>query len=180
MGSYLEQGELFQLRCMGLCAEILYEILRAIPVRTLSEEERRSADKRRARLDRFLRFVDENYMRKIRLADFAQAEGCSVSYLSRFLKASLNQTFQDYVNAVRFHSACKLIAGGSRKMLDVCQDSGYSDYRYFSAAFRAQCGMTPEEYRLSKPSASLPAQHSPHSMERFYTEAESRQLLRLL
>ena len=85
-------------------------------------------------------------MHKIRLSDFARAERRSMSYLSHFVKEALGQSFQEYVNTVRFHCACKLIAAGQRRMLDVCVASGFSDYRYFSAAFQKRLGMTPEEY----------------------------------
>ena len=144
----------------------------------MTEEERVHADQRNARLERFLRFVDENYMHKIRLSDFAGSEGCSTSYISRFVKTALNQTFQEYVNSVRYHSACRLIAAGGMKMLDVCEESGFSDYRYFSAAFKDQCGLTPEEYgRQTANQRDEPVRLSLHSLERFYSREESRELL---
>ena len=93
MAAYLERKEYYALRCTSLCAQILDLLLAAMPSHPMSEEELSSADKRNARLSRFLDFVDENYMHKLRLADFALREGCSVSYMSRFLKQNLNQGF---------------------------------------------------------------------------------------
>lgn len=177
---YLQRPAHYELSCAGACGRLMYLLLSSVPCRVMSEAERASAQERNARLERFIRFVDENYMHKIRLSDFAAAEGCSTSYLSRFIRTAMNQTFQEYVSSVRFHSACKLIAGGSRKMLDVCQDSGYSDYRYFSAAFRAQCGMTPEEYARRAVPPEEPVRRSLHSLERFYTREESLALLKKL
>lgn len=177
---YLERPPLFELRCTGRGALLLARLLSELPCHTMSAEEQASTKMKNARLARFIRFVDENYARKIRLADFAAAEGCSVSYLSRFLKASLNQTFQDYVNAVRFRSACKLMAGGGMKMLDICEEAGFSDYRYFSAAFRKQSGMTPEEHsrQVSVPDETV--RYNLHSRERFYTGEQSLLLLEKL
>lgn len=181
MACYLEQQPFFSLRCTALCAEILYELLRALPAHRMSEEERSSADKRSARLARFLQYVDEHYRQTLRLADFARLEGCSVSYLSRFLKENLNQTFQDYVNTIRFHCACRLIRSGGMRMLDVCEESGFSDYRYFSNTFKRYCGMTPEEFsRSSMYAAELPHQNSVYSVEHFFSEEESLALLRRL
>ena len=128
-------------------------------------------------MKRLIQYVDENYMHKIRLADFAQSEGCSVSYLSRFIKDTMNQSFQEYVASVRFNCACKLIASGDMKMLDVCMEAGFSDYRYFSREFQRQHGMTPGEYRHCMRGVKLPApavHHSLHSVERFYSEQESQ------
>ena len=72
-----------------------------------------------------------------------------MSYLSHFIKETMNQTFQEYVASVRVGCACKLIASGGKRMLDVCMESGFSDYRYFSKAFRVLYGMTPDEYSRS-------------------------------
>ena len=103
-----------------------------------------------------------------------------MSYLSRFIKETMNQNFQDYVKSMRFNCACKLIAAGGKRMLDVCMESGFSDYRYFSRAFQQQYGMTPEEYshyaqKLQLETSSV--RHSLHSVERFYTREESLKLV---
>lgn len=177
---YLERTPLFELRCTGRGALLLAGLLSALPCHAMSAEEQTSTKMKNARLARFIRFVDDNYAQKIRLSDFAEAEGCSVSYLSRFLKASLNQTFQEYVNAVRFRSACKLMAGGGMKMLDICEESGFSDYRYFSAAFKKHSGMTPEEYSRQAPAPDETVRYNLHSRERFYTREQSLLLLQKL
>jgi len=183
MISYLHREEHFALYCVGKGSLILYQLLQKMPSHTLTAEETDSIDKRNARLKRLIAFVDENYMHKIRLTDFAKNESCSVSYLSRFIKSTLNQNFQGYVTSVRFNCACKLIAAGDKKLLDVCLESGFSDYRYFSREFHKQYGMTPEEYRNSmkaaKPERTV-LRHSLHSMERFYSREDSLKLVEQL
>lgn len=180
MSHYLEREDGFALYCVGNACLLLYELLRKVPSHLLSEEENDSIDKRNARLKRLIRFVDENYMHKIRLTDFAEMEERSVSYLSRFIKSTLNQNFQEYVTSVRFNCACKLIAQGEKKLLDICMESGFSDYRYFSKEFQKQYGMTPEEYRnhlrSEKPERSV-VRHSLHSVERFYSREDSVKLV---
>lgn len=180
MLGYLSRGEYYGLYCLGQCCLVMYKLFSKMPTRILTAEEATSINKRNARLERLIRFVDENYMHKIRLSDFAETEGCSMTHLSHFIKGSMNQTFQEYVNSVRFNRACELIAAGERKMLDVCMESGFSDYRYFSRAFRERYNMTPEEYaRYASrfPLESAVAHHSIHSMERFYSREESLKLL---
>ena len=123
--------------------------------------------------------MDSNFRHKIRLSDFAETEGCSLSYLSHFVKESMNQTFQEYVSTVRFNYACQLIVSGEMNMLDVCMESGFSDYRYFVKTFRRLRGMTPEEYRRSHGSRNWSPDmwHSLHSMERFYSAEQSMEML---
>lgn len=178
---YFSEAPYAELRSAELCARILFLLLSRLPMRPMSREEITSADKRNARLDRFMRYVEENCAEKPSLEEFADMEHCSVSYMSRFLKANLNQTFSEYVASVRFRRARRLIDAGAKKMIDVCQESGFSDYRYFSECFRKRCGMTPEEYRLTRPAVrDAYAGRSGGSSERFYTQEESLELLKSL
>lgn len=176
--AYLNREQFSNLFCVGQACLMFHQILNAVPVRAITREERISQEKRNKRLTSLIRFVDENYMHKIRLSDFAEVEGFSMSYLSHFIKSTLNQSFQEYVNSVRVNCACKLISGGEEKLTAVCVASGFSDYRYFSSAFKKQFGMTPEQYKLSlkKPENAV-IHHSIHSLERFYTDEQSRAIL---
>ena len=99
-------------------------------------------------------------------------------YLSHFVKDALNQSFQEYVCSVRVNCACKLMADSEKKLLDICEESGFSDYRYFSQAFKRQFGLTPEQYRglLVKPENAV-IHHSLHSLERFYDDEQSKVIL---
>lgn len=178
--SYFRAENHYELFCIGKASLILHLLLANLPGHMLTPEESASIDRRNARLKRLIRFVDENYMHKIRLSDFAKAEHCSMTYLSHFIKDATNMTFQEYVNSVRFHCACKLIEQGRKRMLDVCMESGFSDYRYFVRAFRQRYGMTPEEYsrhaQNAKPESAV-VSHSLHSRERIYQKEESLVLL---
>ena len=177
---YLRGEPFYELSCMGTGVLILHKLLKCLPSRSLTPEEAATQEKRNARIKRLIRFVDENYMHKIRLADFAEQEDCSLSYLSHFIKETTNQTFQEYVNTVRFNAACKLIAAGGRRMLDVCMEAGFSDYRYFTRAFRQHLGMTPEEYSRQSGRHQVDRgqlHHSIHSLERFYGAEDSLRIL---
>lgn len=174
--AFLSQEPHFDLFCYGQCGLILHRLLTRIPSHIMSTEEMASAEQRNARLMRLLQFVDENYMHKIRLADFAKQEGKSVSYMSHFVKETTNQTFQDYVNSVRFNCARKLIAAGNDSMISICMESGFSDYRYFSRTFQEAYGMTPAEYRQRAqltPLEDVLSVRSLHSREDIYDRNRS-------
>lgn len=180
MRTYLERPDYYELFCVGQTSLLLHRLLTRMPVRRMTAEEASDLEKRNARLVRLIEFVDQNYMHKIRLSDFARMENRSMSYLSHFVRETMNQSFQDYVNTVRFHCACKLIAAGGHKMLDVCMESGFSDYRYFSKTFQQRVGMTPEAYSRQPRSPvqdETKIHHSLHSLERFYSLEKSLDLL---
>ena len=173
---YFTQESFSDLFCLGQCGLILHRLLKFVPSHMMTAEELAHAEQRNTRLTRLMQFVDENFTHKIRLSDFAQLEGCTVSFLSHFVREAMNQTFQDYVNSVRFNYARKLIALTDKPMVSICYEAGFSDYRYFSRSFQSAYGMTPAEYRLSSQSAHaeqiLPAE-SLHSREKIYTREES-------
>lgn len=108
----LELGEQYFLRtpcyplyCQSKTALLLHMILSRMPTQTVGQGEWQDQQRRNARLMRLLAFVDEHYMERLRLSDFAEAEHCSVSYLSRFVREMLNMTFQSYADTVRFNAA---------------------------------------------------------------------------
>ena len=177
---YFKRESRSELFCMGQCGLILHRLLSFVPYHTMSPGELAQAEQRNTRLTRLIQYVDENFTHKIRLSDFAKLESCTVSFLSHFVRESMNQTFQDYVTSVRFNYARRLISSTTEPLVSICYESGFSDYRYFSRSFQSAYGMTPAEYRLSSQSARaenlLPAE-SLHSRERFYTPEESLSLL---
>ena len=61
----------------------------------------------------------------------------------------MHQSFREYVNLVRYHEACKMMMTGQYKMLDICMECGFSDYRYLNKIYQKQLGYTPMEYRSS-------------------------------
>lgn len=169
-----------ELLCTGLLSLILRELLLGLPHHVLTEAEELEQERRTRRLDRLIDFVEENHRHKLLLSEFARQEGRSMSYLSHFVKENLGQSFQDYVSTVRFQTACALIAGGRDRLLDVCTESGFSDYRYFARTFRERLGMTPEEYRAQLGRAEAVRPRSPKSLERFYSREESLRLFEKL
>lgn len=177
---YFSPSEDGGLLCVGETHLLLRELLKQLPHRLLSAGEAAEDARRTERLLRLIAFVENGYAHKLRLADFAEAEGCSLGYMSHFAREMLGRSFQEYVESVRFNAACKLISAGEDRMLDVSVAAGFSDYRYFSRAFRRRLGMTPEQYsRLPGPREADTADgaRGSGSLERFYSRERSLELL---
>jgi AraC-like DNA-binding protein len=146
MKRYVGQDDLYQPFCKGQCALLMHMILSKMPLITLSDEESFSRSRKNERLVRLINFVDANYMHKIKLYDFAQAEGVTLCYMSHFIQSCLGQSFLDYLTTVRFNHACSMIARGNMKLAEIYKACGFSDYKYFVKTFYQKCGKTPEEY----------------------------------
>ena len=147
------------LRCMGEKQEgyqlALMSALNAISsaiVRYGDYESQSSAgseEKTRMRLASIIDYIQKNYTSNISLAELAEMENLDMSYLSHFIKNKLGITFREYVNRLRLERAADLVANTRMRMIDICIDCGYSDYRYLNKAFMEEFGMTPSQMRES-------------------------------
>lgn len=176
MKRYIKKDAYYELYIHYHLGKILYELLRSVPNRSLSIAEWNKRNKKTKLLKNLLSYVDENYMHRISLSDFAKKENKSLSYISHLIKASINQSFYDYVNFVRLNAACKLMNISDYRLMDISYDCGFSDYRYFIKAFMERFGKTPKEYRQSLHHTEIWNHQSIHSKERFYTSIESKEL----
>ena len=91
--AYISQRPNYELFCIGQIGLVLYDLFSAMPTHMLSSEEILIRDKRNARLTRLLAFVDQYYMHKIRLSDFAEQGKRTLSYMASFVHEALNQSF---------------------------------------------------------------------------------------
>ena len=179
--NYFQRGKHYELVCTALLNMIMYFVLQNLPFHTISRNEYYALQKKTDRLYRILDYIDNNYMRKILLSDLAEKENLTLSHLSCFIKENLNQSFQDYVNNLRFNQAKKLLLSGEKRMIDVSIESGFSDPKYMIACFLKNTGMRPEAYKKKyfKQSeiSDLPVHKSEHSAQRYFSRQEAIAIL---
>ena len=106
-----------------------------------------SEEKSRVRLTAIIDYIQENFMHNISLSDLAERENLDMTYLSHFIKNKLGISFREYVNRLRLERAVYLVAKTNLRIIDICVECGYSDYRYLNKAFLSEFGMTPSQMR---------------------------------
>ncbi|SDD54150.1 transcriptional regulator, AraC family [Paenibacillus sp. CF095] len=178
---YFARPKGFEFSCMSMLNVLFGVLLNKLPYHEISDDEKNKNKLKVDRLTRILNYADEHYMHKIRLSDIAEIEGLSMTYLSQFIKEHLNISFQDYINNLRFNHAKKLLTG-DMKLLDICLECGFSDYRYLNKAFLDNVGCTPAEYKkkLSKESKAVRIKSPLHTVENYYSEHDTLDILRKL
>ena len=72
--------------------------------------------------------------------------GYTPAYLSRLFKKETGKNLVDYVNEVRIFAAKKLLKQTSKKVYEVAEQVGYSNYNYFSKVFKQYVGIAPSEF----------------------------------
>lgn len=98
-------------------------------------------------VNKALKFIKENYSRKITLQDVS--DYCYVSHwhLSKLLHKLTNESFYDILNNTRIQYAKELLKNPKLRVNDVCAMVGYSDTGHFSKVFKRVTGMSANEYR---------------------------------
>jgi AraC-like DNA-binding protein len=146
---YLQKEESYPFPAISLFYLIMDQLISHVDHRFLSPEEAYKQKTEADRISRLMDFIQEGYTLPIKLQDFAEAEGLSLSYTSRFIKEKTNKTFQHLVKEYRLIRAQNLLITGKYSLTDLAYLAGFSDLRYMREAFLELLGTTPEAYALS-------------------------------
>jgi two-component system response regulator YesN len=93
-------------------------------------------------------YMDQHYMEAdLSLNDMAALINLSPSHFSTVFSQETEQTFRDYLTAIRIQKAKELLRTTDLKSSDVSCRVGYNDPHYFSFVFKKNTGYSPSEFR---------------------------------
>lgn len=95
-----------------------------------------------------IKFINENYKKRISLNDAANYIGISSAYLSHVFKSEYKGGFTEYLNLVRVENAKLMIRDDNYNLKEIVSEVGFSSYNYFFKVFKDITGITPAEYKL--------------------------------
>lgn len=94
-----------------------------------------------------VKYIEENYMEKLKLSDVADQVYVSQWHLSKILNRHVEKSFSDILNHVRIEKAKELLREPSLRIGDVAEQVGFLDMAHFSRVFKKQTGLSANEYR---------------------------------
>lgn len=97
-----------------------------------------------------LRYIDENYSKKLTLSELARQCFYNPVYFSRIFKECYCQTVTGYIRSKRIGEAVRLLHETELPVEQIGIRVGYSDKSQFFRRFKEHTGMTPNEMRKSK------------------------------
>ena len=100
-------------------------------------------------LEKAILFVEQNYFRKIKLEDAAEALNFAPSYFARFFKRYTNITFLSYLNTFRINRAQWALINENKSITEIAEEAGFGSVKTFNRIFKSTTGMSPSEYRKS-------------------------------
>jgi AraC-like DNA-binding protein len=147
-----EEG--YQLALTGVLNRVAYRVIRSVTYEE-SKGDLPSGDRDAARLTRIIDYIQKNFTYPILLGNIARLENLELTYLSHYIKEHLGISFRDYVNRLRLEQAAWLILNSDLRMIDICIECGYSDYRYLNKAFLSGFGCTPSQFKKAGSASGL-------------------------
>lgn len=95
-------------------------------------------------------YLRRRYTDCVSLDEVASALHVSGYYLSHVFSQESNFSLFAYLTALRMEKAKALLTEGDLNVSEVALAVGYQNPKYFSKAFRKQCGCPPTEYAASR------------------------------
>lgn len=92
-------------------------------------------------------YLLENFRSTIGLREVAAVVGLSKAYFSDLFAKQTGIGFKEYLDALRFSYACKLLTLTELTTVQICDRAGFSDYANFMRRFKMRYHLTPGDYR---------------------------------
>ena len=100
-------------------------------------------------IENAISFMQKNYKKKITLQDTANAAGMEVESFRKFFKKTIRMSFTDYLLELRLVVACKLLNESKLNIIEIAEQSGFTNLANFNRIFKSKKGLSPKEYRNS-------------------------------
>lgn len=120
-------------------------------VATILRSAHRKSEKRKHKdIKSALSYIRYHFREPITMEQMADKLHITPSYFCRCFKDYTNQTFKEYVMALRLDYAMRQIKTTDKSITEICYESGFSTCAYFSKIFTKRFGKTPTEMRKNE------------------------------
>jgi two component transcriptional regulator, AraC family len=92
-------------------------------------------------------YIKLNYKEPLTLEEVAERVGLSPIYFSTLFKKIESLNYIDYLTQVRMDAAKDLLRTTKSNIVNIAEEVGYTDEKYFRKLFKKYNGIKPTEYR---------------------------------
>ena len=117
----------------------------ASPVTPMTMEELDGSGIKNPYAKEMLRYIQEHYSERISLTELSQQLNISCTHLNAKFKAETGHTFHDFLNYYRISKAVEFQQEGDKKLYEIAEMVGFSDYKYFSKVYKKYVGYPPNK-----------------------------------
>ena len=109
----------------------------------------------RSYIDKAVAMLRDASSSHVRISDVARTIGISRSYLTHIFRDELGISPQEFLTEYRMEKAASLLGTTHSPINVIASEVGYPDALAFSKAFRKRFGISPSEYRNTRPQISM-------------------------
>ena len=92
-------------------------------------------------------FIQQNFHRKITLAEISEQVNMSSVSFNRFIKKQTGKTFIEYINHTRISYAARLLIETDLSISEISFKCGFNNIAHFNQVFKKSKHRTPSEFR---------------------------------
>jgi AraC-like DNA-binding protein len=100
------------------------------------------------KINEAMHYIRENYQKRLKVEEVAEAVGLSKEYLSSKFKQVAGIALPDYINQQKIGEAKQLLHFTDMSLSEISQYLSFSSQSYFQTVFKNLTGDTPMEYRI--------------------------------
>lgn len=141
-----KRPESYQLAVKGQLFQLFFLLFSHASWNTIQANHNKSLEKMKV----ILTYMETHYGEKLTIKDMAEACGFSQSHFMKFFKSSVGEPFTSYLNHYRLTMASRLLISSNSSILEIAEETGFSNLSYFNRTFKHTFGMTPREYRRKR------------------------------
>lgn len=98
-----------------------------------------------------INYIEENLDNDISIEKLAEKAALSPFYYQRLFTRLVKRPVGEYIKLRRLARCAAELENGSRRIIDIAQDYCFSSHANFTRAFKDVYGITPQEFRDTKP-----------------------------
>jgi len=93
------------------------------------------------------RFIEDNYVEKLRVQDICNHFFISQRSFFKVFKSNTTETFVEYLTRIRIEKSKELLLNTQKTLPEIADAVGIGDYYYFNKIFKKVTGTTPLKFR---------------------------------
>jgi len=140
------------IRSLVVSWELFMEKLKALLASVIEYRDSHTGGRYRAVIVKAREYINTNYASgDISLYSAAFHVGISPNHLSTVFAQETGEHFIEYLTRIRLEKAKQLLRNTAMKSAEIAFEIGFNDPHYFSHIFKKNVGLSPREYRFSRP-----------------------------